>query len=404
MAHLRKRYLENILASVTRFSPLIGILGHRQVGKTTLLEHISKKYYTLDEASEIQVARETPKKFLQKRQGHLVAIDECQLAPELFPALKEHVRVKKQPGQFLLSGSVRFTSRKAIRESLTGRIVNLELYPLTIQEIYHQPLSSACRKAMTVSSLEFFLREHSVLQNKAFAHWTKAMNIYLSLGGLPGICFVHDEKLRDLRLREQIHTILDRDLRLVQKTSLPISQIIQLCARLVQTQGEPLDYTDLQKNTGISTPTLKKLLFALEAIFLIRLIPIEGGRKGHIIFFEDIAEANWFRTLRVDKSVLLSHLCFTQVRAQFGYLLGEKVEFFHFRTRGGALVPLGVRTRNGALGIIPISDTANIQKPFGSASSFIRTYENSRVLLLHPGKEFRLLHPRILLAPLVELL
>ncbi len=404
MAHLRKRYLEGVFETVSRFSSLVGVLGHRQVGKTTLLEQICKTYHTLDDASELESAQANAKKYLNKRQGHLVAIDECQLAPELFPALKEHVRINKQRGQFILSGSVRFTSRKAIRESLTGRVINLELYPLTMQEIEHKPLSSACRKAMNVSSLEFFSNEKPTLKNNEFTYWTKVMNNYKILGGLPGICFVNDEKLRDLRLRDQVHTVLDRDLRLVQKTNLPLSQIEQLCRRLSELQGKPLDYTDLQKNTGISAPTLKKLLFALEAVFLIRLFPIEGGRKGHIVFFEDIAEANWFRGVRSDDTSLLAHLCFTQIRAQFGYILGEKSEIFHFRTRGGAVVPLGIRTRTGVLGVLPIRDAQDAQSALGSAGSFIRAYENSRVLVLHPGKEMRLLHPRILLAPLVEFL
>ena len=55
--------------------------------------------------------------------------------PELFPALKEFVRLHKKPGQFLLTGSVRFSSRKANGESLTGRIVTIKIPPLGSGEI-----------------------------------------------------------------------------------------------------------------------------------------------------------------------------------------------------------------------------------------------------------------------------
>jgi AAA domain len=67
-------------------------------------------------------------------------IDEAQLFPALFPALKAHVRINKRKGQFLLSGSVRFTSKADIRESLTGRIVSLELLPFTISGAAGVPL------------------------------------------------------------------------------------------------------------------------------------------------------------------------------------------------------------------------------------------------------------------------
>jgi predicted AAA+ superfamily ATPase len=63
------------------------------------------------------------------------ALDECQLAERLFPALKERVRKDKRPGQFYLSGSVRFTSKRLIRESLTGRIMTADLFPLTLSEL-----------------------------------------------------------------------------------------------------------------------------------------------------------------------------------------------------------------------------------------------------------------------------
>ena len=109
MPHRRKRHLEVVLKKLLGLNPLVGILGHRQVGKTTLLELLAHTYHTLDESSERLLAQRLPKQYLQERAGTWVAIDECQLALELFPALKEWVRLHPKPGQFVLSGSVRFT-------------------------------------------------------------------------------------------------------------------------------------------------------------------------------------------------------------------------------------------------------------------------------------------------------
>ena len=48
MPHLRKRHLEAILRKALGFSAIVGIIGHRQVGKTTLLEGLCASYETLD--------------------------------------------------------------------------------------------------------------------------------------------------------------------------------------------------------------------------------------------------------------------------------------------------------------------------------------------------------------------
>ena len=120
MAHTRVRFLTSLVKKGLSFQGIVGVFGHRQVGKTTLLEMLSQRYATLDRVIELTQATENPVGFLNgllgNQQKRPVAIDECQLCPPLFPELKEWVRTHKEPGIFLLSGSVRFSSRKAIRE------------------------------------------------------------------------------------------------------------------------------------------------------------------------------------------------------------------------------------------------------------------------------------------------
>ena len=139
MPRERQRYLSTSVSAALSHSAGVGILGQRQVGKTTVLEAASAEYTTFDRAIVLQQASADAETFLA---GHAapVGIDEAQLCPPLFPALKEHVRIHKRKGQVLLSGSVRFTSKADIRESLTGRIVSLELLPFTVAEAAGMPL------------------------------------------------------------------------------------------------------------------------------------------------------------------------------------------------------------------------------------------------------------------------
>jgi predicted AAA+ superfamily ATPase len=206
MPHSRKRYLETMIKKCMAFSPLVGVLGYRQVGKTTLIEGLCKHYYTLDVKKENDAARFDPADYLEQRKGKWVAIDECQSAPELFPELKEWVRKHKEPGQFILSGSVKFTSREAIRESLTGRIANLELLPMTLSEQNEEVLSDFCATAIGYSNLES-IPSQIHFNAKIIERIHREMLKYFELGGLPGVCFVRDEKLRALRMEEKFNCL-----------------------------------------------------------------------------------------------------------------------------------------------------------------------------------------------------
>jgi hypothetical protein len=75
------------------FSPLVGVFGHRQIGKTTYLTQKIRNYFTLDDEKTLQAPQLGPSKFLGDLQQLPTAIDECQVEPRLFPALKEWVRL-----------------------------------------------------------------------------------------------------------------------------------------------------------------------------------------------------------------------------------------------------------------------------------------------------------------------
>jgi len=383
MPHERNRYIESPLKNVLALSPLVGILGHRQVGKTTLLEKLSKRFHTLDSAKELSEASSDPETYVSSRANHLVAIDECQLAPALFPALKDWVRKHKKPGQFILSGSVRFTSREAIKESLTGRIMNLELLPLSCSEILGKELSSYCPDIMKSEDLSQFLKQSRYVKGD-ITKTHEAMKKYFSHGGLPGICFIRDDKLRSEKISEQLLTILDRDLRMVQKILVPYSEIRHLLTQLARTQGLPIDYSELKKNTGLATPTIKKIINALEAVFILRQVAIEGTSRNTSLFFEDQGEHSVLSDGSENIEQQLLHFAYTNIRTQFEYKLGIHTRCFQYRTRGGAFIPLCFENKSGVLGILPIEEVAKAERCKGSINSFLSAYKNAKVIIVHP--------------------
>lgn len=379
MAHLRNRYLQSLLTEVLNFSPLVGILGHRQVGKTTLLELVSKEYVTLDDQEQLSLAQESAKNFLSSLKGDGTALDECQVVPSLFLALKEKVRKNKKPGQFILSGSVRFTSRKAIRESLMGRIINLELLPFSISEIKHLPPSDSIEKIITSKQLESLV-DSLARPSKDTKLIKGELDHYMIRGGLPGICFIREDKLRNLKLDEQLNSILDRDLRMISQTTLSLMQIKDFLRELSLNQKLPIRYSHIEKKLKISEQTQKKLLYAFENLFLIRLLPIEGGRSGHIVLLEDQAEDYFFSKKIKSQLVHLEGLIYRNLRIQWSYKKRGEIRIAQYLTRGGARIPFSIETENEKLGILVIEGSHPNRSELASASSFLKSYANSKIV------------------------
>ncbi len=397
MPHIRRRYIESILKNGLRHKGIVGVFGHRQVGKTTLLELLSKRYSTLDRRIELTRAEENPEAFLAGLYGGPgggpAAIDECQLSPILFPELKEFVRNHKEPGIFLLSGSVRFSSRKAIRESLMGRILTYELLPFSVSELNQRPLNTLALDLMNCLDLRRidFRKYHS--RAKGLAR-NKEAKKYLKLGGLPGLCFTRNERARIDLMESQLDLVLDRDLRLVCSTNLEPSRLRIVVQILAENQNQPLNLAEIARKTRISQPTLKKILAGLEAIFFVRQIPCEGDEARPILFFEDQGEAFYLSGKRYDEADDLERLAFAHLRIPFAYAPGLAFQCFQYRRQGGAYVPIAFKSGEKTIGFIcSLTETPSLSA-IRSAGSFLRSYPGSSVIHLHPFQKPSILGAR----------
>ncbi len=403
MAHLRARHALELFQALKTFSPIVGLFGHRQVGKTTFLEQVCGSYQTFDDRSTLDEARLNPSKFLTSLGAKPAGIDESQLCEDLFPALKEYVRKKKSPGQILLSGSVRFYSRQAIKESLTGRIVNLDMLPMVLTELCRQERSTLPLKLIQKTSFSDDLEDE--MKKGLLATRTKELNAYLIHGGLPGICFLRNQRIRSERLRDQLQLMLDRDLRLVYPSSVPFTQIRDFASQLAMQEGEVFKSTTLRKLTGITEVTQKKLLQAFEAIFLLRLLSVEGDRRGVSVYFEDQAEHGYLHDGNADPLKSFEGLVYRNLRASFFYEMGLDFRFFQFRLRPDIRIPFAVRTQQGCLGIVPILTASPTRKDLRMAHAFLQRYSPGTVLFVTRGNPLTtVVEARILQIPAERLL
>ena len=105
-----KRDMEDLILQLNKEYSCILITGPRQVGKTTMLEHIkpqNMQSVTLDDLSERQLAKNDPELFLSMHPAP-VLIDEVQYAPELFSYIKIAIDKGAPAGSFWLTGSQAF--------------------------------------------------------------------------------------------------------------------------------------------------------------------------------------------------------------------------------------------------------------------------------------------------------
>ena len=117
--------------------PALVVTGARQTGKTTLFTKLfpDHHYVSLDLPAQAQLAEEDPRTFLQRHPAPLL-VDEVQYAPKLFRHLKVEIDGNRDTnGQFILTGSQKFSLMKEVSDSLAGRSGVLELEALSIEEL-----------------------------------------------------------------------------------------------------------------------------------------------------------------------------------------------------------------------------------------------------------------------------
>ena len=127
------------LAEQLLWSPAVGILGPRQVGKTTLAKILAAQspdaLYLDLETPQSQARLADPSTFFTANRQRLVVLDEIQNQPQLFSELRGEIDADRRPGRFLILGSASFKLLKQ-SQSLAGRLSLVDMSPLLLSEVY----------------------------------------------------------------------------------------------------------------------------------------------------------------------------------------------------------------------------------------------------------------------------
>jgi uncharacterized protein len=341
-----QRELTSILTENLNYFPVTGLVGPRQVGKTTLAREIVERlqipYIWLDlELEDDMVLLQDAQTYLTFHQEQLIVIDEIQRLPKLFPLLRALVDKRRVSGRFLILGSSSPRLLRDSSESLAGRIGYSELTPISLRELG------------TVASMQ--------------THW-----LY---GGFPDPLLSAQSGLSWRWMNNFLTTFLERDLQLLGYDIAP-ETLRRLFTMLTTYHGNLLNISELSRSMGLSSPTIQKYLDLLEGSFLIhRLLPFYvniGKRlvKSPKFYFRDSGLFHSICGIHTEDS-LIGHRYIGAswegyVVEQIKRSMPEFWQLFFYRTQNGAEADLVLQAPGGDLHMIEIkySLTTSISKGF----------------------------------------
>jgi len=300
--------------------PVVGIIGSRQTGKTTLVKHIIPLiqrhviYLDLESIGDYQKL-ENPELYFRQHVDKCVIIDEIQSKPELFPILRSIIDQDRKPGRFIILGSASPDLLRQSSESLAGRISYLNLPPLNLLEV--------------------------IRTKNMFDHWFK--------GGFPLALLNVEKEMAALWLDDFIQSYTQRDLPALGLSANPVI-IRRLWIMLAHLNGQVLNYSDIGRSLQVSSPTIKSYIDFFESSFLVRRIePYFFNIKKRIvksprIYLTDTGILHRLLNISDFESLqaypLIGNSWEAYVANQIASLLDSNIDLHFYRTKEGSELDL----------------------------------------------------------------
>ena len=353
-----KRHAFPLLQELLGLFPCVALLGVRQCGKTTLLRELPPDWrlFDMEKLADHEAIARDPDLFLRLNPNH-VAIDESQLLPALFPALRVAIDSERESrGRFVITGSSSPELLSSISESLAGRVAIIDMGPFSLAEAYELPPSPVL----------------AMLAGRAAANDLANVPARLSLGqvtdywlhgGYPEPWIKNSQRFRKLWLQNYLQTYLDRDLpRLF--PGLDRQKFRLFVQMLAQLSGSIINYSDVARALGVSQPTARDYFHIAHGSFVWRHLPAyEKNAAKRVVkhpkgYLRDSGLLHFLLHLQ-DRDDLMAH---PRMGASWEGMVIENlvrglaaagVDFnaFHYRSGGGAEIDLVLE---GEFGLLPV--------------------------------------------------
>lgn len=375
MAYI-ERAISKVLKNRVRNSKCTLVVGARQVGKSTLIQHDFSEYHrtTFDDQLTRLQSKEEPKLFFLNNPCPLI-IDEVQKEPSVLEEIKQIVDNSQNRGQFILTGSAKLELMKGVSESLAGRVSICELGGLSLREIYQVPFNG-----------HFVPTEQYICEReKELRHYEDIWEI-IHKGSYPEIYDV-DRDWLDF-YSSYVATYLERDINgLISADSITFTKFLTAVAART---GEMLNYNNIASEIGVSEPTVKSWISILERTGIIYILQpysssaLNRAIKTQKIYFRDTGLAcyltKWLTADALKNSAVAGSMFETFVVSEIlkSYSNeGRDYQFQIFYYRGKDKSTTGeneidlIIEENGVLYPVEIKMTGNPKASMGSANTIL---------------------------------
>ncbi len=254
---------------------VVAIMGPRQAGKTTLVQHLIRsdrpiQYYNLKDPDIRRILQANGRREFEHYRNQLIVLDEVQQMPALLELIQLQVDAQpEEKGRFLLLGSNHLLPNRQIRESLAGRVVLYTLYPLSFAELAGRTGTSLLGTLLRTSStaqVETTLADFYIPaeESNSLAACFDDLALY---GGYPEFLTRPDPEDRKRWLNSYRQTYLDTDLRELVNLRQPESfeRFESLFAIRV---GSLLNINELARDCGLSADTIRRFLHYYRQLFV----------------------------------------------------------------------------------------------------------------------------------------
>ena len=253
-----ERHLEEQILNASQYYPVVMVCGQRQVGKSTMLNHIrepERRYVTLDDGNARRLASTDPALFFETY-GYPLLIDEFQRVPSILLEMKKIVDQKALDGEdnngmFWLTGSQKFKMMQDVSESLAGRIAIFDMASLSTAEIEERPAT---------------LFHPDLASIRERLKYSKPKNIHqvyedIFRGGMPKLRVTDID--RDRFYMDYINTYIERDIKDLAQVG-KLNEFYDFLVYMAARTGQELKYDEIAGAIGISAPTAKAWVTILE--------------------------------------------------------------------------------------------------------------------------------------------
>jgi predicted AAA+ superfamily ATPase len=342
------------------------ILGPRQVGKSTMLDHLvqNQRFIKLtgEDEDDLSILAD-PKTFLTlTQQFPNVIIDEAQFVPNIGRVIKRLVDNNTTDSRIFVTGSSALDLGGHLKESAAGRFNSYNLWPLSLEE----------------------LAEHS-----SWIEVKRQINDRMIYGCHPDV--INDPAHAKEYLLDFTDSILYKDLFKLAEVRKP-TDLTKLVTFLAANVGSEIRYGSIASELGIQNKTIERYVDLLASCFILKVVPswtrnptAELKLSKKIYFYDNGIRNALLKNFapvpaREDKGALWENLFFTE-RLKLHAFRRDGGEIYFWRTKKQHEMDF-IEIVNGTIAAFECKAGNKINST--SIRAFSRAYPNIPVTVVSP--------------------